>query len=677
MPFFHMTRQKKQLAAQLSGLDYWHTKPNAHVPSLLLCDGPAGLRIQPGKADYFGKHPSLPANLYPSPAAMANTWNEQLVQDAMCEIAKEGASLGADMLLGPGINLKRSPLGGRNFEYYSEDPLLSGRLGKAAIQGIHAGGMAACLKHYAMNSQERFRMTSDSIADEETVDFYLEPFRIAIQARPKAVMTAYNKINGIYCAENKALMDKARSWGFDGIFISDWGGVHDPAKSVAAGLNLEMPPSPDFADIVAKLPEQLLNERIRPFAKLKKAKKSGYDPIQGRKMAYQAALESIVLAKTDGSLPLTGKIALIGWHAKHPLVQGQGSAKVNPRHVVSLYEALKPCGILYAQGWNEDGTTNEKLLEGAKFVCESADHVVLCAGLLPEDVSEGYDRPHLRLPEGINQVIQSLAEFDVTVLLQVPGPVEMPWYDDIRNLLICQLAGMEEGQAAADILLGRANPSGRLAETWPLKLEDGPVPCLESRNALYQEGCQIGYRWYESRNIPVRFPFGFGLSYGHVGWKIGEQNGHICVELKNDSDMPALEVVQLYISGRHCLELADFAKVSIPAHSKKTCTFPIPAGIYGIGRNIRSILWYNDERLFDRRPQPLLNLPNPSIPAYGLDLTLHDLKKHGCIRRLLVFLPWRQARRLEEMPVKLLVMKGVPRRLLQRISERIEPCVQK
>ncbi len=612
------------------GADFWHTSAfeKYGIPALTVSDGPHGVRYQPEKGDMLGLNQSVKTTCFPTAAATGLSWDRKLVREVGAAIAAEAKSYGVDGLLGPGLNIKRSPLCGRNFEYYSEDPYLAGQLGAAYVKGVQENGVSACPKHFAANSQEYKRFSSDGHMDERTLrEIYLPAFEHAIkEGNPKMVMSAYNKINGTYCSDNRQLLTDIlrEEWGFEGIVITDWGGMHDRVRGFKAGCDLSMP-----GGGIHHLQEQALRafrsgtlsmEQIDACAEriirraLDKAKVKGcadaFDPQAHHELARKAAVQSAVLLKNEGLLPLKAKnVALIGHMAKHPRYQGTGSSRIVPSMLTSLCDAAP--SWTYAPGCDGYGDTNDTLLQEAENAAKSAQACVIVAGLPEWMESEGFDRDNMQMPMGHIRLIETVASANpnTVVVLTCGSPVEVPWLHMVKALVYMGLPGQAGGGAILDILLGKMNPGGKLTETWPLYYEDAPCAGCYGRpyhDAQYREGIYVGYRYYETAGIPVRFPFGYGLSYTDFAYT------DLCIEgrkvtaiIKNIGAVPGTEVVQLYITpptgGLHrpVKELKGFERVFLQPGEQAQVTFilkdrsfavwadgwKVPGGIYGIQLN--------------------------------------------------------------------------------------------
>lgn len=589
-------------AALLSGANTWQTReiPGLGIAPIWMADGPHGVRKQVGSADHLGINGSEPATCFPTAATVANSWDEELAAEIGAALGREASEQSVHVLLGPGLNIKRSPLGGRNFEYFSEDPELSGRLAAAYVRGIQSEGVAATPKHFAVNSQELRRMVSDSVIDERTLrELYLTAFEIVVrEAKPWAIMSSYNLVNGEYAHENTHLLTDIlrEEWGFDGAVISDWGGGNDAAAAVRAGGTLEMP-SPGFdsaRDIVAAvragtLAEADLDARVREVLDLvervtARAVRATVDVDAHQALARRAAAESAVLLRNeDAILPLAPatRVALIGDFVTEPRYQGAGSSLVNARRVTTLADALD-AGVLdvvgRAQGFRRDGVQQRDLIAEATRLAASADVAVLALGLPETAESEGMDRTTLALPADQVALLHAVAAVNprVVVVLSAGGVVEMPWLADTTALIHTYLGGEAGAAGIADVLTGVVAPGGRLAESIPHGGSDastaGVFPSTQ-RTAEYREGLFVGYRWYDAADAAVAFPFGFGLGYTTFAYSdLRLVDGVATVTVTNTGDRGGTDVVQLYVGRvgesrvhRPQRELKGFAKVRLDA----------------------------------------------------------------------------------------------------------------
>ena len=602
----------EEKAGLTSGLDFWHTKAvkRLGIPSEMMTDGPHGLRRQESDSDALGLGRSVPATCFPTASALANTWDESLLSDVGRAIGEEAVAQGVGMVLGPGVNIKRSPLCGRNFEYFSEDPLLSGKLAAAMIRGIQSTGVSACVKHFAANSQELRRMATDSVMDERTLrEIYLPAFEIAVkEGGVRSLMTAYNRLNGTYCNENGHLLREILrgEWGFDGLVVSDWGGNNDRVEAVRAGSSLEMPASNGETDrhIVeavrnGTLDEALLDEQVDHvldfvFSAQKTLAHGGVsDGTAHHALAAKAAAESAVLLKNEKEfLPLRRfeSVAVIGDFAAVPRYQGAGSSHVNPTRLDAPLDALRAAGVNivgYEKGFLRSGAAAPRLLRRAKELAARSEKVLLFLGLDEGSETEGYDRGHMRLRENQLDLLREIAEINpnVGVVLQCGSPVEMTWDVFSRAVLHLFLGGQAVGTACAALLTGEANPCGKLAETMPVRLEDTPcAPWYPGREATseYREGLFVGYRYYESAHKRVKYPFGYGLSYTEFSYAPGEFSpGGVSFTVKNTGSRAGAEIAQLYVRSkthgmlRPALSLAGFARVELLPGEEKTVFIPL------------------------------------------------------------------------------------------------------
>lgn len=620
----HMTLEEK--ASLMSGADFWHTKAveRLGVPSGMMCDGPHGLRkkVGAGASGPFGQ--TVPATCYPTASALANSWDEELLQQVGAHIGAEAASEGVGMVLGPGVNIKRSPLCGRNFEYFSEDPLLAGKLAAAMIRGIQSAGVYACVKHFAANSQELRRMTVDSVVDERTLrEIYLPAFEIAVkEGGVKALMTAYNRVNGEYCGENYHLLRDIlyNEWGFDGLVVSDWNANNDRVAALRAGMSLEMPSSGGITDahIVAAVKSGELDEaeldaqvdRVLAFAFsacAAREKAAPYDRAQHHIFARRAAEETAVLLKNDdGILPIRGRerrVAVIGAFAAAPRYQGAGSSRIVPTLMDTALEALPLCGINvmgYAPGFDKSGRGNKKLLREACELARGADVALIYLGLDDRDESEGQDRAHMRLPDNQLALLRAVhaVNENIVVVLSCGCAVEMQWHKYAKAIFHGFLGGQAGAYAMARLLSGEVCPSGRLSETLPLNLDAVPSsPYYPGREATaeYREGIYVGYRYYETAHVPAMYPFGFGLSYTSFEYSALELADD-CVRftVKNTGDMAGAEVAQLYVAPhtngcfRPAKELKGFARVFLLPGEERAVSIPIDSRSFALWSVIKN-----------------------------------------------------------------------------------------
>lgn len=602
-------------AGLTSGKDNWFTKAveRLGVPAVRTSDGPHGLRTQSGDEAGLAESSATPAVCFPAACATAASFDRALLRRMGEELGRECQALGVDVLLGPGVNIKRSPLCGRNFEYFSEDPLLAGELGAAFVQGVQSQGRGTSLKHFFANSQEHRRMDASSEMDERTMrEIYLPAFEAVVKkAQPWTVMASYNKIGGVYSTANKKYLDGVLrgEWGFEGLVTSDWGATHDRPAAVEAGCDLTMPAEDTDQEIVravqeGRLSEEALDaccERLLALAfQAAESRQDGadFDYEGGHALARAIAGQSMVLLKNEGGiLPLDkgADAAFIGPFAAKPRYQGGGSSHINSFKVVGALEAAKNAGlgVRHAVGCNEDGSTTDELLAEAVEAAKAARIAVVFVGLTDAMESEGVDRRHMRLPEGHNALVEAVcaANPNTVVVLHNGSPVELPWADKPRAILEAYLGGQAVGEAVVDVLYGEVNPSGRLPESFPKRLEDNPSYLYyfgEGGVVNYNEGLFVGYRYYESKKQDVLFPFGHGLSYTTFAYSgltldkasMGEDEElAVSVTVTNTGARTGKTVVQLYIAPekvemiRPARELKGFEKVELAPGESKTITF--------------------------------------------------------------------------------------------------------
>ena len=609
----------EEKASLCSGADFWHTKAVARlgIPAIKVSDGPHGLRAQ--KEGSTDPNDSIEAVCFPAGCAAAASFDPALTRRMGAALGREARAAGVQVLLGPAVNIKRSPLCGRNFEYYSEDPYLAGALATGFISGVQSEGVGTSIKHFAANNQETRRLSADSRMDERTLhEIYLPAFETAVkQAQPWTVMCSYNRVNGTYASENRTLLTDIlrKEWGFDGFVMSDWGAVNDRVKGVAAGLELEMPGSGGINDrkLVEAVQNGTLDEAVLNTAVTRilnivlraadlAQKPAQFDRAADHKLAVELAKQSGVLLRNLGALPLRKgqKVVYIGAFADHPRYQGGGSSHVNTTAISAMDAAImNDRGADYIEGFPADrDQRDEAEFLRAVTAAEAADAAVVFAGLPDSFESEGGDRRHMRLPDCQNNLIARIAavQKNTVVVLHTGAPVECPWAEDVSAVLCMYLAGEGAGEAADALLWGEANPCGRLPETWPLRLED--TPCYldypgDGVTADYREGVYVGYRWYDARKMPVRWAFGHGLSYtGYVYRDVAlsadtlAENGTVTVQVrvKNSGAMRGAEVVQLYVAdatgapvtgGRVPQQLRGFAKIDLQPGEEQIVSFTL------------------------------------------------------------------------------------------------------
>lgn len=615
--------------ALCSGESFWETKAYEKygIPALFMCDGPHGLRRQDRESgtDMLGVNQSRPATCFPPAVTTAGSWDPELLEEIGAAIGEEARDQGVGLVLGPGANLKRNPLCGRNFEYFSEDPCLAGKLAAGFIRGVEAQGVGSSLKHFAANSQEKSRFISDSVMDQRTLrELYLTAFESAVkEGRPSTVMCAYPKLNGVHCSDNEELLTGIlrREWGFDGMVVTDWGAMNDRVEGFRAGCDLNMPGGSAYMEKevlqavkAGVLPESAVDNSARRVLKLVfRAAETRNAPITcdyaaHHRLAARAAGQGAVLLKNEGGiLPLRDgqKTALIGYMAMEMRYQGAGSSHINPTSVSQPLDHLP--GAAYAAGCDARGDTTDALLEEAVRTAKEADTAVVFAGLPGRYESEGFDREDMKMPAGHLRMIEAVANANpnTVVVLLCGCAVECPWADKVKAILYMGLPGQAGGEAVADLLYGRVNPSGKLAESWPLRYEDCPSAPFygKTKDALYMEGIYVGYRYYDKARKAVRWPFGYGLSYTTFGYSDLKADGRtVSVTVTNTGGLAGAEVVQLYIcpptNGIHrpARELKGFQKVFLQPGEARAVSFvlddrafaiwqdgwKIPAGTYEV-----------------------------------------------------------------------------------------------
>ena len=603
----------EEKCALLSGAETFKTRGMSKhgIPQIWLSDGPHGLRKQAGESDHLGLNPSVPATCFPTASAVANSWDAALGEKIGAALGEEAAAQEVSVVLGPGLNMKRNPLCGRSFEYFSEDPYLAGKLAAGYIRGIQSKGVAACPKHFAVNSQETRRMASDSIVDERTLrEIYLTGFEIAVkEGHPRSIMSSYNLVNGTYANENKhLLMEILRGeWGFDGAVITDWGGSNDHALGVKNGSTLEMPaPGGDSVrELLAavesgKISESDIDARLSELLPLVFDTKAAldaapreFDAAAHHALARRAAEESLVLLKNEGALlPLAAgtKVAVIGDFAKNPRYQGAGSSMVNSTQVDVLLDKLIDSElnvIGYQQGFDRHGKPDAALQKSACELATKADTVILCMGLDEIAESEGLDRSNLLLAQNQVDLLQAVAAANpkIVVVLYSGSVVETPWLDNCQALLYAALGGQAGAGAVADALAGKVNPCGKLAETWPLTYADVPSAAdfaTRRKTVEYREGLYIGYRYFTTAEKAVRFPFGYGMSYTTFAYSdmAADEQG-VSLTVTNTGSVAGTEIVQLYVAKKNselfrpAKELKGFARVTLAPGEKQRITITL------------------------------------------------------------------------------------------------------
>lgn len=619
-----MTLEEK--AGMCSGKDFWHLKSveRLGIPEVMVSDGPHGLRKQAENGDHLGINESIKAVCFPAACATACSFDRDLLEEMGAALGTECQAENVSVLLGPAVNIKRSPLCGRNFEYFSEDPYLAGQMAKAHITGVQKEGVGTSIKHFAANNQEYHRMSASSEVDERTLrEIYLAAFETPVkEAKPKTVMCSYNRINGVFASENPWLLDEVlrKEWGYEGYVMSDWGAVNDRVPGLKAGLELEMPASGGETDrqIVeavknGTLKEEVLDQAVERilnviFDYVDHRKDAVFDMEKDHALAEKVETESMVLLKNDGILPLKKGVraAFIGVFAKTPRYQGGGSSHINSFRVTGALEAAeKMADLTYAEGYRlKEDVIDEVLVAEAVEAAKSAEVAVIFAGLPDAFESEGYDRTHMRMPDSQNYLIHEVCKVqpNVVVVLHNGSPVEMPWAEEVSGILEVYLGGQGVGTAEVRILFGEANPCGKLAETIPYKLSDNPSYLNfsgDGETVAYREGIFVGYRYYDRKEMAVRYPFGYGLSYTEFSYSNLQLDKSsmkdtdtltVSVDITNTGKRAGKEIVQLYVADRTgsadrpVRELKNFAKVSLEPGETETVRMEL---------NKRSFAWYN------------------------------------------------------------------------------------
>ena len=621
----------EEKAGLCSGKDMWHTKEieRLGIPSVMVCDGPHGLRKQDSSGVSTNINQSVDAICFPTASATACSWDKELLYNMGCTVGEEAVAEDVAVVLGPGTNIKRSPLCGRNFEYFSEDPYLAGMLSAYFINGVQSKNVGTSIKHYCANNQETYRMTINSVVDERTLrEIYLLPFEIAVKlSQPRTIMASYNLINDTYATENEFILNKVlrEEWGFKGMVVSDWGATNKRVKGLIAGHDLEMPSSGGMNDKLlvkavkdGSLDEALLDQAVdRVLSMVMPTKENPKDATYDKEEHYQIAKKiatecAILLKNEDNALPLTTqKILLVGEMAIQPRFQGAGSSFVNCTKISTIEQSLRDAGIEleFTSGYSLDDESekkNAKLRKNAVELAKKYDTVLVVAGLPDKYEAEGFDRKHINMPESHNLLIEELAKVNknVNVVLTMGASVTMPWIDGVKSVLNMYLGGQAAGEACVDLLLGKANPCGKLAETFALDLKD--VPSTQNFpgarfSVEYREGLYVGYRYFNTVNAPVLFPFGYGLSYTQYEYsnlKLSAKSISdtdkltVSVDVQNVGEVDGKEIVQLYVNDVESTvytpyqQLKGFEKVELKAGEKKTVTFELDK---------RSFAFYNTE----------------------------------------------------------------------------------
>lgn len=661
-----MTLEEK--AGMCSGADFWNLKgiERLGIPKVMVTDGPHGIRKQAESADHLGINESEKAICFPAGCATASSFDRDLIRRQGELLGQECQAMNVSTLLGPALNIKRSPLCGRNFEYYSEDPYVSTEIAAALIEGIQSKNVGTSAKHFVANNQEKRRMTNSSDADERTLrEIYLASFEGAVKkAKPWTVMSSYNRINGKFVGDSKEYLTDIlrKEWGFDGYVVSDWGAVNDRISSLAAGLDLEMPPGDYENDRLivkavqeGKLDESVVDQACERILNIifryteNRDEKAVFDYEKDHKAAAEIEAECMVLLKNENEiLPLTSdkKIAFIGKYAKTPRYQGGGSSHINSWKVESALDAAKEipelANVTFAEGYqDEKDEVVETLQSEAVKIAEEADGAVLFLGLPDNFESEGYDRKHMNLPNCQNELVKKVLEVQkhVVVVLHNGSAVLMPWKDQVEGILEAYLGGEAVGKAVAEVLAGIKNPCGRLAETFPLRLEDTPCYLIYGKgfdNAVYQEGVFVGYRYYTSRKMETAFPFGYGLSYTTFAYSdlqldkkemSDKEHVEVSVKVKNTGKRAGKTVVQLYVGApetevvRPVRELRGFEKIFLEAGEEKTVTFILGERAFAYWNTLIHD-WYAEEGTYK-----VMIGKNADQMCVGEEITVHPTKE--------------------------------------------------
>ncbi len=660
-----MTLEEK--ASFCSGESFWYTKSceRLGIKHMMLTDGPHGLRKQAASADHLGINQSIPATCFPTASAVASSFDDKLLFEMGEALGEECLENEVSVLLGPGINIKRNPLCGRNFEYFSEDPYLTGKLGKSFVDGVQSKNIGVSVKHYLANNQEKARLVSDSVIDERALnEIYLPGFEEVVKkSNPATMMCSYNKINGTYASENHHYMTEVlrEKWGFDGLVVTDWGAICDRVTGVKAGIDLEMPSSGgrNDAKIVKAVLDGTLDEKMVEACAVNVValilattnnQKINFDRDAHNNLARKIARESAVLLQNNGILPLdkSKKLAVVGLFAKTPRYQGAGSSKINPTKITSLCDELdaQDMAYTYASGYSEKDEVDYDLIKEAVDVAKGAENVICALGLPDGYESEGFDRAHMKMPESYSKLIEEISKVNpnIVVVLHLGSPIETEWKKDVAAVLNMYLGGQNVGGATYDLLFGDYSPCGRLAETFPLSYSDVATSDYygkDNKVAAYNESIYVGYRYYDTFDVDVAFPFGYGLSYTNFEYSnIQVEENTVKVDVTNIGDITAKEVVQLYIQPgdskiyKAKKELKAYTKIELEPNETKTVSFElddrsfafynvsenewtVENGKYSIliGKNVKDIL-LSAEILIDGRKEIAIPCYKESAPSY-------------------------------------------------------------
>ncbi len=677
------------------GEGFWNTQalPKYEIPSMMMTDGPHGVRKQSGESDHMGINESDKTTCFPTAAGLASSWNRELVEKVGVAIGEECQAEDVQIVLGPGANIKRSPLCGRNFEYYSEDPYLSSQLAIKHIQGVQSQGIGTSLKHFAVNNQETKRFNIDVVIDERSLrEIYLASFEGAVvEAQPWTVMCAYNKINGEFCSQNKMLLTEIlrEQWGFEGFVVSDWFAVSERDLGLSAGLDLEMPTSAGVGkEKIIKavkdgsISEEVLNTSVERILNIvfktvdNKKTDATYDKMAHHFLAKKVAQESMVLLKNEDSvLPLEkkGKIAIIGPFAKRPRYQGAGSSRINPTRLDIPFDEIqkvaKDSEVIYVDGYSlENDAKNHDMISDAKTAALNSDVAIVFAGLPERYDAEGGDRKHLRLPDNQNLIIEEIAKVqkNIVVVLINGSAIEMPWINQVKGILEAYLGGQAMAGAIADIVFGDCNPSGKIAETFPEKISQ--TPCYinfpgDHEKVEYREGIFVGYRYYDKANIEPLFPFGHGLSYTTFEYSdikldkkemLDTEEITVDIKIKNTGKRAGKEIVQLYVKDlessviRPVKELKGFGKIELEAGEEKLVTFTLGKRAFAY-YNIELKDWHVEsgdfEILVGKSSRDILHSEKIHVTStvklkkkYTLDSTIADIKEEPAAANLVAML---------------------------------------
>ena len=628
-----------------TGANFWKTKQMEQygIEPVYVSDGPHGLRYQSEKSDNLGLNNSAPSTCFPTAVTSADSWNEEMIHAVGQAIAEEALEYGVSVVLGPGCNIKRNPLGGRNFEYFSEDPYLAGKMAASFIRGVQSKGVGTSLKHFACNNQEYKRQNGDSQLDERTFrEIYLKPFEIAVkEGKPETVMCSYNKINGIYSSDNKYLLTDIlrKEWGFDGLVMTDWGAMADRIKAFQAGCDLNMPGNNDYmvkavleAVRNGQLKEEDVDRSVRRILEMVKKglqnkKEYTFDRDRHHEIAKKIAIEGAVLLKNEEDiLPLQKEdICILGHMAEDLRYQGSGSSHINPTRLQQIKEIYD---LPYAACTDKEGKLTD--LEAGRKLAKENKIAVIFAGLPESYESEGFDREHMRLPEGHNRLISEISKVNPNVVVVLFGgsAMELPWADEVKGILYMGLPGQAGAEAVFDLLEGKENPSGKLSESWPYAYDDViSKETFGQKNTEYREGIYVGYRYYDKAGIRVRYPFGYGLSYTTFSYSELKRNGNeLSLMVKNTGKKKGKEVVQLYVSPKEDLcrarkELKAFVKVELAPGQSQQVTFTIRDDMFEVYDNGFKKIAGNYDLLIGKSSEEIVLQEEITVKGESIDFT--------------------------------------------------------